>query len=997
MRKKTKQCFSLLLAAAMVLSAGMPSTVKASEETPEKEKTEFLVTLTKEGKGEILFKDHKGTEKKFKEEETVELDIQAEKDSQLKELVILDKETKQEAASMKDTTNDHFTFKMPKRDLIVKATFVDKAATFSVKVKTGWQEIDGKNYFFEEDGTPHKGWLNYKNKTYYTNEKGEILTGSQYIKEGEKKAGYYYFDPENKGAFTAGWVENQYYDPADEGRLVTAKGWKLIDDIYYFFENSKTKTGWYLDEWNDYYYLDPDTNGAMVTGYKEVGTEAYFFADSGKLTDGVGINHTLTVYDNRFQFEDLRTGYFEIENGQTCFCLMHEVDPPTVGTSLSTIGSYTYANQKNELLRKVFYYGYDGPAQISGATPNETILACSVANGHSDNRTHMGQRFIDEIANLPAAPDGFVVYVLTDNSSSSQDIAYWKYNDVPATGRMNLVKKSANPSLTNGSNCYSFEGAKFGVYTDGACTHQVGTLTTDKEGNSNSLELNAGGYYVKELEAPKGYYKNEAVEWVQVNAGHSAQVTFEDEPMNDPMGIKIFKMDKDTGSETPLGAATLEGAKFEVKFYNDYYEKESLKDIKPTRSWVIQTKQKTLDDGHLIFQTGLDDYYKVSGDEFYYDGINKNPVLPLGTLTIEEIEAPNGYLLDGAKWKSVTTGEEFDGMFCSQIKTDRDGAVLQGGHEFEAQDQVIRGDFEFTKKDSKTQKAMADIPFKITSTTTKESHIIMTDENGYFSTASEYAPHSHNTNGGKAGDGTWFGQNEDGTISNVNDEVGALPFDTYTIEEIKCENNKNKIMFEGTLVVSRHGFNIDMGTIENHSEEVPNISTTAKDETSNSHYAQAEDDVTIIDTVEYDKLKAGESYLLKGILMDKTSGSAIIGKDGKPVTSEKKFKPKMETGSVEVEFNFDATGLNGHDIVVFEELYKSSDYIAEHKDLKDEGQTIHFPEIGTKALDEDTKDHISHADDKITIIDTVSYDNLRPGKKYKVKGILMDKETEKPL
>ena len=229
-------------------------------------------------------------------------------------------------------------------------------------------------------------------------------------------------------------------------------------------------------------------------------------------------------------------------------------------------------------------------------------------------------------------------------------------------------------------------------------------------------------------------------------------------------------------------------------------------------------------------------------------------------------------------------------MFYSQIKSDKDGVKLEGGHEFEAQDQVIRGDFEFTKKDSKTQKAMADIPFKITSTTTKESHIIMTDENGYFSTASEYAPHSHNTNGGKAGDGTWFGQNEDGTISNVNDEVGALPFDTYTIEEIKCENNKNKIMFEGTLVVSRHGFNIDMGTIENHSEEVPNISTTAKDETSNSHYAQAEDDVTIIDTVEYDKLKAGESYLLKGILMDKTSGSAIIGKDGKPVTSEKKFK-----------------------------------------------------------------------------------------------------------
>ena len=71
--------------------------------------------------------------------------------------------------------------------------------------------------------------------------------------------------------------------------------------------------------------------------------------------------------------------------------------------------------------------------------------------------------------------------------------------------------------------------------------------------------------------------------------------------------------------------------------------------------------------------------------------------------------------------------------------------------------------------------------------------------------------------------------------------------------------------------------------------------------------------------------------------------------------------------------------------------------IAEHTDITDEEQTIHFPEIGTKAMDQETNTNVSKADREITLVDTVSYSNLQPGKKYKLMGTLMDKETGEPV
>lgn len=561
-------------------------------------------------------------------------------------------------------------------------------------------------------------------------------------------------------------------------------------------------------------------------------------------------------------------------------------------------------------------------------------------------------------------------------------------------GYVKLQKSSANTTIVSGNSCYSLEGAKYGVYSDKACKNLVGTLTTDAKGNSNTLEVTIGTYYVKETQAPKGYYKDDKVYTVNVFGSQTSLVKVKDEPGNDPMAIEIKKIDQETGSLTTQGAASLEGAQFTVKYYDGYYTKGNLPE-KATRTWVIETKPVKFSDGSTHFITALEEKYKVKGDDFYYIPGLVDPILPLGTLTIEETKAPNGYNLDGAYLTAKGSTEKIEDIFVSQIKMDENNiAKLTGGNEYTMSDRVIRGDFELTKADEENQERMANIPFKITSNTTGESHQFVTDENGYYNSSSKFNKHTQDTNGGKKDSGLWFGLDADGKNVEPNDEYGALPYDTYTLEELKCEANEDKALYKGTFTVSRDGFQIDLGTIDN-----PDLTliTKALDEKTGTHYACADEEVTIIDTVSYTGLKKDKEYALKGTLMNKETGEALLDKKGNPITATKKFKPKTAEGEEEVEFTFDASQLKGATLTVFEELTLNGEMIAEHKDLNDAAQTVHIPEIGTQAKDSDTENNVSKADKKVTIIDTVSYSNLKEGKKYTVKGALMDQETGRPI
>src|SRR5699024_2956494 len=113
---------------------------------------------------------------------------------------------------------------------------------------------------------------------------------------------------------------------------------------------------------------------------------------------------------------------------------------------------------------------------------------------------------------------------------------------------------------------------------------------------------------------------------------------------------------------------------------------------------------------------------------------------------------------------------------------------------------------------------------------------------------------------------------------------------------------------------------------------------------------------------------------------------------------EATFTPNESSGTVDVLFTFDATGLEATSVVVFETLFQGETTIAEHCDLEDEGQTITFtelPRIGTTATVDGS--HTADPTGEITIVDVVEYSGLYPGETYTISGILMDKGTGNPL
>ena len=436
------------------------------------------------------------------------------------------------------------------------------------------------------------------------------------------------------------------------------------------------------------------------------------------------------------------------------------------------------------------------------------------------------------------------------------------------------------------------------------------------------------------------------------------------------------------------GGASLENAEFTVKYYAGYYNAGNLP-ANATRTWVI----KTLKTAGGNYMAVLNTNYKIAGDDFYTNAKGA-PVLPLGTLSIEETKAPEGYKLDGAYLQVSGSSTKITGKYVTQIIQNGNLAQLKGGNTFKVSDKIKRGDFKLTKIDTDNQNRMGDIPFRVTCKGTGESHIIKTDENGYFSSESSWNAHSKNTNGGGAYDGLWF-SSADGSAK-VDDSVGAMPYGDYTLEELSCDNNRGKILYKGEFSIKRDKVTVDIGTIENHSEPTPVITTQASDAKTQYQIIKPSVDTDILDKVTITDTMAGRDYTITGTLMDKDTGEAVIV-NGNPVTASQTFTSDGTKKVLDMHFNFDSSALGGKTVVVCEKLTYGDYVAATEEDMENKDQTIYFPEIHTTATDSETADHLTLADSRAVITDTVTYTNLLKGETYTLSGVLMDKETGKEL
>ena len=699
-------------------------------------------------------------------------------------------------------------------------------------------------------------------------------------------------------------------------------------------------------------------------------------------------------------------------------------------------------------------------------------------------------------------------------TGEGQDLGqFWAELNV---GNAKVKKTTANEIVTNGNAMYTIAGATFGIFSDQNCSNQIGTLTTNENGDTNEVEVTAGTVYIKELSAPKGYKLDTTVRSLKVEAGKTAVLNVSDAPKVTETLVDLFKIDMETGKATAQGDAALAGAEFTWHYYDGLYTKDNLPE-KATRTWVTKTVAEKDSNGNIHYVTKLADAYKVSGDTFYTQ--NEKSVLPLGTLTVEETKAPDGYLLDGAYMQAGDSTEQIKGMYLTQITEDGELAVLSGSNQYSVSDQVIRGGVKIQKRDLETKdtkaqgsatlkdaafaiislnenpvlvegklykknetvktiqtgidgvattsadllpygkykleetkapegyltdgakaiefsitenrkivdltgeshsiynqikrgdlegvkigagthKRLANVPFKITSKTTGESHIVVTDKNGQFSTASDWASHKKNTNAGTSSeDGIWFGTSE------PDDSKGALLYDTYEIEELACESNKGmKLIPAFEVVVSRNKVTIGLGTLTDEYEKEITIHTTATDKETGEKVIVAGKKVTIVDTVTLDGLEEGRKYQLKGWQMLKEENAELLI-DGKRVESDYTFVADNEKMKVEISYTFDASELGGQNLVTFEELYDLKNpeepvKVAEHKDIDDEGQTVLITErkisIHTTATDKNGKKEIEAGKD-LTIVDTVTLEGLEIGTNYKLSGWQMVKAENAKL
>ena len=576
---------------------------------------------------------------------------------------------------------------------------------------------------------------------------------------------------------------------------------------------------------------------------------------------------------------------------------------------------------------------------------------------------------------------------------------------------LKLKKKLANTPLNKLCN-YNLDGAEYKAYTttgngvettDAAnylCTFRTDTagngyvIDTNKSRNLELADQSNGNYYklvgvplntwvcIKETKNSTGCELDTKVYYLYYTEDNMQQTVTSTEPLkNDPLRITITKKDSTSGSNA--GATSLAGAEFTIKYYDvpvtgagAVTSYAQVKGKAATRTWVYRTDEN----GEL--HTVEPDKYLVkdaSSELFYDDGY---AVIPLGAITIEETKAPEGYTLAGSFYKKSLGGEvasNEDGVIFVAVKDAHSLSNYFGENAIIKEERVLRADLKFKKIALDTNEPLSGIVFKITSKTTGESHVVVTDANGMIDTSK--IKHSENTNAAdtdsKTIGGTWFYGNKDGN-GTVDDTLGALPFDTYEITEIATDTNTEyRLITPITVDLTKEadytdGYQLyDLGTVTNIPE--PYIGTRALGVKTQDNIIPANEKVDVEDISDYHFLEAGKTYTMKGVIKDPETGKAYKQPDGTYSLGHKVFTTDSDdTGYVSAEVRtplvLDTTGLDGKNVVVAEYLFEGSDdtdltinedgtvdetgvyqthtgRLVKHDDLTSKSQTLSVPKI----------------------------------------------------
>lgn len=597
---------------------------------------------------------------------------------------------------------------------------------------------------------------------------------------------------------------------------------------------------------------------------------------------------------------------------------------------------------------------------------------------------------------------------------TTQTMAYIKIKGEKPKYTVTLTKTSADVKITNGNANYSLEGAVYYVYKDVNIPDYpywnykpYATFTTDANGHAElSKKLENGNYVTIEQVAPLGYTLDTLVHRFSIN-GKSTDISVVDDPS--AVTLTVTKKDSDTNNSVAAGNASLAGAVYRVSYLQDGSEVH--KDITTNSS------------GRAVLKG-----------------------IPIGQIKVQEISSPLGYKLDPIVHIYNVAAHEVTSVEFELEPADFTEEVMKGQI-------ALHKQYETLDDLAEEQGAEFDVYLKSAGSfdaakETERDHIT-TGADGIATTKDlpygTYVVHQSKGGNGRqlvadfdvsiSEDGKVYSYDlvntqknaqlkivktsEDGVIEGIKFRVTRLE-DGYSAEyttnaagEILTETLPIYADKDGATKYQYRVEELDTKETFGYALPDPQIVELSEGEIASAcfHNVPIEigtkatvegekevdplDKVTLTDTVSYTGLVPGKEYRATGVLMDKETGEKLLV-DGKEITAETVFVPETKNGSVDVTFIFDATGLHGKEIVVFEDLYRENVLLATHADINDEGQTVKIknPEIGTKATADGKKEITA---DKITITDVVSYKDLTPGKEYKLTGVLMNKATNDKL
>lgn len=550
--------------------------------------------------------------------------------------------------------------------VIIGSLSVGSFSVSAASVK-GNRGADGKGFIYKKtaeytytdaNGKKHsqhyEGWENFK--VHFFAASGKTLNFSDYTQRA------YCIEPDKASELTGSATVKSTSQSAAWKQLTTAQQ-NAVNLILAWgfggFEAAKK-------EKVHYYYATQLLIFEIVAGKRNAST---FEAVTGKplLTPANTMTETSSAETT---LANVTTAY----NNMVSWCKRSVRNPSYTASSLSSAKSYQMSYNQSNGQYSITLTDKNGTASVTKASDvivsnsnvkvsvsgNKITFTCSKNLGTTVNVT-MKNSFLKEygIKNKNS------LYLITSNTYASyQTFAQGSNYAVkdgyvkltfPDVVKLQLQKSSSNTELTAGNGCYSLSGAVYGIYTDKACTKKIGSITTNASGyGSYSKYVDASAsYYAKETKAPKGYELDETV-YTFVNSGKKAadgtkiySFSCTDEPVNDPVGIILQKKNAVTGETTGQGLA---GAVFSIEYYAQEIDKDydvkanetapalDSKNLKKT--WYIETNSNGYCDLNKKF---LAEGY--NSDDFYFWENNPEPIVPIGTVVIREVKAPDGYSL----------------------------------------------------------------------------------------------------------------------------------------------------------------------------------------------------------------------------------------------------------------------------------------------------------------------------------------------------------------